>query len=81
MDMNVQLTKGFWRHEKFVDVFVEVLKVIHLPHKTVLKVKWWNKGYCNNPMSMGLVQKIEIKTEDVSKWHKIQPFTKKAGNF
>lgn len=65
--------KGFWEHEKFMDVFVEVISIQYINDDfTELTVRWWNKSQTNNPFMMSKnVQVIKINKEDYVKWRRV----------
>jgi hypothetical protein len=66
------MTKGFWTHQRFMDVFVEVTKVQYRgPKYLKVKVNWWNKGQSGSPFPLGVTQTITINNDDLKYWSKI----------
>ena len=62
------MTKGFWKHERFMDVYVWVLKVRY-SGATYLKVlvEWWVRG-----KNLGLRKEtIKIMREDLKFWRRV----------
>ena len=60
------ISKGFWMHEKAMDVFLEGLTV--LPGGRI-SGRWWNLGYTGNPWCLDNSPRgVRIAPEDVSKW-------------
>ncbi len=59
-------------HERFMDVFVEVLSEVYTgPKYRKLKVRWWNRSQTGNPFPLDIVQTIKIPNE---KWKEWRPF-------
>lgn len=55
----------FWMHEKFRDVFFQVLEV----EKDGLLVRWWNWGQDGNPYCMHVDQ--FIRPENHTGWYPV----------
>jgi hypothetical protein len=52
----------FYRHEKMMDVFIEVIKTYQVDNKrSKVKVRWWNYGYVGEPWSIGITQTLDIR--------------------
>ncbi len=68
--------KGLWEHERFMDVFIEVVKVRYQDEKRArLKIIWWNKGWTGNPMPISPIEKLHIT--DFNGWKQCKnPFRK-----
>lgn len=61
--------KGFWLHERFMDVFIEVLRVQYRDAKRIrLRVRWWNRGASGNPFPIRMNDPITIQTKDLKHW-------------
>lgn len=58
----------FITHERFMDVFCEVLETIETYPNLKLRVRWWNKGQCGAPFSIGIIQNITIENKDLADW-------------
>lgn len=55
---------GFYRHERFLDVYVWVLKVQYkCANYRKIKIEWWL-----NSSSMGIRQNIKIKSDQFKNW-------------
>jgi len=64
-------TKGYYTHEAFKDVFIEVLDVINTGHDcSLLTIRWWNKSQTGRPYLHNTVppQDISIVAVDYHKW-------------
>jgi len=76
---------GTWTHEKFKDVFVNILRVQYRgPKYTKVRVEWWNKNgmptrYAGliKPYPIGITETIKIRTEDYQYW---TPYKGKNGS-
>ena len=65
--------RGFWEHEKFMDVFIEVLKVqYHGSEYTKLEVRWWNRGFDGSDpwLILDKPQKIKVLREKYKEWRR-----------
>lgn len=71
----------FYVHERFMDVFVEVLKVQYRgPDYRKIKVRWWNYGYDgSNPWCVyNKPQVIQVNNNDWNLyWKYFNPATDK----
>lgn len=69
--------RGFYKHDKSMDLVLEVLKTSYRDAKRLKVVaRLWNLGYTGKPWPMGLKQKFEIKTSDLNNWKPIQSLIK-----
>ena len=72
----MKFSKGFWTHESFMDVFVEIEDVVGQGEKgSILRIKWWNKGGYQDqfagfikPFCIGIRGRIVVKEKDYDKW-------------
>lgn len=62
-----RFSKGMWDHERFSDVYMEVIKVQYRGTKyTKMRVTWWHRnGY---PLTAGCKQTVKIYKKDYFKW-------------
>lgn len=53
---------GYWTHENFMDVVVQVHKTQYEDNKrSKLKVTWWNRGWSGKPWPLYQNQPLEVK--------------------
>ena len=56
------------KHEKFMDVAIEITKpIVRFPHKVIIRGVWLNQGFVDT-FPIGEKAKIDIKTEDIKNW-------------
>lgn len=64
----MKFTPGFWTHEKFMDVAIEILKVQYQDEKRAkLKIHWWNRGWVGEPFRP-FPTPNKLKITDFSGW-------------
>jgi hypothetical protein len=67
------MRKGFWRHERFMDVVMEVLKCGYKDHKRVkVRVMWWNRGQSGKAFPLYIVKSYTIALP-LDKWNYLGP--------
>jgi hypothetical protein len=67
--------KGFWTHNKFMDVFIEVLQVEHYKpgEYTRVEVVFWNRSQANKPFLIeDSKQTITIFESQYPNWSKVR---------
>lgn len=67
--------RGFWTHDRFSDVFIEIVKVQFVkPNEyTKMKVNWWNRGQMGKPWIISYrPEKIKIKAKDYKYWSRYE---------
>jgi ubiquitin C-terminal hydrolase len=57
-----------YKHVNCRDVAIMPKKIYKLPHKLIIKIKWFNVVNPANKFDLHCDETIEIKTEDISKW-------------
>jgi hypothetical protein len=64
-------------HDKFMDVFFEVIKTTYRgPKYKKIKGRWWNLGFVGQPFPLGLGnQTITITHKDSQYWKFFDPNT------
>ncbi len=69
-----RFNRGFFTHDRFMDVFIEVLRVQYRgPKYTKLKIRWWNKSQSNNPFIIDYSSyTIKILHTDLKQWKVVQ---------
>jgi len=61
---------GLYIHDRFMDVFIEVLSVASEDSKSInLNIRWWNKGQCGKPYAYKLDQVLNIKKKYYYNWN------------
>jgi|GEM_PF-4540399 len=67
--------KGYWKHKRFLDVFIQVLSVSYVgPEYTKLKVLWWNENKHGEPFVIFYEpQTIKITKEENENWEMLCP--------
>lgn len=69
----MRFSRGDWKHENCIDVFIEVIKVQYVDSKRAkLRVIWWNLGYTGNPWTLTQAESLEIQAKDFPKWQRLQ---------
>lgn len=66
----------FMVHDKFLDVFVEVLRTTYRnPHYRRIKVRWWNSGFDGSqPWRIpSPIQTIKVLNKDWKHWRYYYP--------
>jgi hypothetical protein len=57
----------FYTHERFKDVFIEVLEVFSFgPEYVKLKVRWWNLGFTGHPWIVPIDKSRLTTTQDIA---------------
>lgn len=72
------LTKGFWIHDRFMDVFIEVF-TYEGKHsgQDVYTIEWWNRGQTpGNYFPIGERDMIGLDPEDYQHWKMYDPATR-----
>lgn len=68
---------GLWEHERFMDVFIEVLKVQYQDEKRAkMIVVWWNKGWEGNPWPISL--RTRLKITNFKGWRQVKNTQRKV---
>ncbi len=57
------------RHKRAMDVCFDVVNIIKLPHKLVVKGTWVNMGFVESFPLTTKTTYINIFTEDIPSWH------------
>lgn len=61
--------RGFYRHNQFKDVFIEIIKSQYQDAKRFKgRVRWWNLGFTGNPWILFPNEPIEINRKDMNDW-------------
>jgi len=61
--------RGYWTHERFMDVCVYIQKVTYVDEKrSKIKISWHLKQNKDFTLLPGYYQTITINREDYSKW-------------
>lgn len=70
----MRFSKGDWTHEKFMDVFFEVIKVQYTDEKRAkLRGFWWNLGWCGNPYKpFHTPETLTIQAKDFDQWKRLE---------
>lgn len=72
------MAEGYWGHEKFMDMFCEVVASYSNAEVILATVYWWNKGFSGKPWQiLPEMEVITINIKDFHKWHKF-PSLKEA---
>lgn len=67
-------TPGFWSHEKFKDIFIEVLDAVKHEDISVLKIRYWNHGQTGTPFLIRPdIDEIKVYCQQYHYWHQINP--------
>lgn len=62
----------FLVHESFMDVFIEVQRVIYRKGYTELHITWWNLGFTGTPWEIDR-GRIEIQDKNLDEWKYFDP--------
>ena len=74
-----KFTKGYWRHEKFMDVAFEIVYVHYESNKkAVITGFWWNLGYTGNPWCLFPDRSNITLTKDLDKWQRVYTLARYA---
>lgn len=71
------LTRGFWIHDEFKDVFIEVMNYYGKSHgMDVYGIEWWNRSASRSPWQIFERDMIGVAPEDYAKWKRYDPWTR-----
>ena len=61
------MTKGFWKHARFMDAYILVLKITYRGSQYLkVKAEWWVRG-----AFVGIKQTLTIRNSDLKNWHRV----------
>lgn len=61
------MSKGYWKHSRFMDAYVYVLKMTYRgPQYLKIKIEWWVRG-----QFVGIRQTIQIANCDLKYWSRM----------
>lgn len=70
----MRFSRGDWVHEKFMDVFFEVIKVQYIDAKRAkLRGFWWNLGWSGNAFKiLPNAETLTIQAKDFDQWKRLE---------